>query len=74
MVRNATHGNGVAAFFVAGSQRDLQFTSTRDGVVEEELVKIAEAKKEKRSRMLLLQLLVLTQHRCWISRSHSGEP
>jgi hypothetical protein len=43
-------------------ERDLQFTRTYNCVVEEEFIEIAEAKKQQRSGMLLLQFLVLPQH------------
>jgi hypothetical protein len=56
----------VAAFFVACRQCNLQFARTNNGVLEKELVKVAEPKEQERPGMLLLQLLILPQHRRWV--------
>ena len=47
MVRDAAHGNGLAAFAIAGGERDLQFVGGDEGVLVEELVEVAEAEQEQ---------------------------
>ncbi len=45
MIRNAAHGNGLALFAIARSERDLQLARGSDGVLVEKLVEIAEAEE-----------------------------
>ena len=61
-MRHAAHGNRIAAFFVSGGQGDLQFASADDCIFEEQLVEIAQAKEEKRARVLRFELAVLPDH------------
>jgi hypothetical protein len=49
---------------------DLQLARTRQRVVKKEFIEVAETKKQKRPGMLLLQFLVLTQHRRWVGIAH----
>jgi len=52
VIRHAAHRDG--AFTVAGGEGDLQLAGGDDGVVVEELVKIAHAEEEQGIRVLLL--------------------
>ena len=63
VVRHAAHGNGDAFFFVARGQRDLQFLRGQDGVVEEKLVEISQAKEQQGAGMLLLDGGILPHQR-----------
>ena len=47
VVRNATHGNGLALFAIAGGEGDLEFAGGDDGVFVEEFVEIPEAEEEQ---------------------------
>ena len=62
VVRHAAHGDGLAALLVPCGECYLKLARARDGVLEEELVEVAEAEEEERARVLPLQLLVLPQH------------
>src|SRR5215213_7256379 len=63
MMRHAAHGNGIAALLVPRGQSNLKLARARQRVVKKELVEISQAKKEQRPWMLLLQFMVLPQHR-----------
>src|SRR5271157_303018 len=68
MIRHAAHGHGDAFFLVARGQRDWQLARRDDGVFEEQLVKIAEAKEDERVGMLFLDCGVLPhQWRGWLA-------
>ena len=62
VVRDAAHGDGLAALLVPRGERDLKLARARDGVLEEQLVEVAEAEEEERAGVLPLELLVLPQH------------
>src|SRR5208283_3010635 len=47
VVRNATHGNGLAFFAIAGGEGDLKFAGGDDGVFVEEFVEIAETEEKE---------------------------
>src|SRR6266446_6243005 len=64
MMRHTAHRLRIAAFFVTSSQRYLQFARPNHRIVEEEFIKVAQAKKQQCARMLLLKLLILSQHGC----------
>ena len=58
VVRDAGHRRALA-----GGQRDREELRTRFGVLEEELVEVAEAKEQEEVRIALLELAVLRHHR-----------
>ena len=69
VIRDATHGNGHAFFFVARCERDFQFARRHDGIVVKELVEIAQPKHQQRIRNLLFDGIVLPhQRRCRVRR------
>jgi hypothetical protein len=70
-MRDAAHRDRVAAFFVPRRESNLQFARTCDGIFEKEFVEIAQPEEEERARMLLLEFLVLPQHRGGGSVIHS---
>src|ERR1044071_1552581 len=49
VVRDAAHGDGLAALLVARGQGYLQLARAGDGVLEEEFVEVAEAEEEERT-------------------------
>src|SRR5262249_44016441 len=61
------HGNG-ALTLLARCERDLQEPRRELGVVEEQLVEIAEPEQQQVVRVAALQLPVLPHHRCQIGR------
>ena len=61
VIGNAAHGNG--AFAVAGGEGDLELAGGGFGVVEEELVEVAEAKEEQGVGVLAFGGQVLTHER-----------
>ena len=63
VVGHAAHGDGDAFFLVARGQRDLQLARGDHGVLEEELVEIAQAKEEQRVGMLFLDRGILPHQR-----------
>jgi hypothetical protein len=63
VVRHSAHGHGDAFFFVARSERDLQFFRGHNRVIEEELIKIAEAEKQQCGGMFFLDGGVLPHQR-----------
>ena len=63
VVGHAAHGNGDALFLVARGQRDLQLARRDDGVLEKQLVEVAQAKKQQRVGMLFLDGSVLPHQR-----------
>src|SRR6185369_1633875 len=63
MMRHATHRNRIVAILLPCCECYLQFTRTSVRVVEKKFVEIAETKKQQGPGMLLLQFLVLPQHR-----------
>src|ERR1044071_3701035 len=56
VVRDAAHGDGLAALLVARGQGYLQPAGAGEGVFEEEFVEVAEAEEEERARVLPLKL------------------
>ena len=64
VVRNATHGNGLALFTIAGGEGDLEFASGDDGVFVEEFVEIAEAEEEKSVGVTRFDCVVLLHEGC----------
>ena len=69
-MRHSTHRHGIATLFVTRCECDLQFARTGESVVKKQFVEIAETKKQQCPGMLLLQFLVLTQHRRLIGLGH----
>ena len=70
VIRHAAHGDGRALFLVARGQRDLQLARGDHGVLEEELVEVAQAKEQKRAGMLFLDRGVLPHQ--WSGRLAHG--
>src|SRR5213080_2914171 len=70
MMWHTAHRNGIIALFMAGRQRNLQFTRANDGVFKEEFVEISQAKEEQCPRVLRFQLTVLPDHRSGVGCSH----
>src|SRR6185369_1261550 len=70
MMRHATHGNRIVTLFLSRCECDLQLARAGYRVVKKQFIKVAETKKQQRPGMLLLQFLVLTQHRRWIGIAH----
>ena len=64
MVREAAHRDGVVGPFAPRGQRQFQETAGFLGIFVEHLVEVAHAVQQDRVGMLLLQRLVLPQHRC----------
>jgi hypothetical protein len=62
VVRDAAHRDGLAALLVPRGERDFKLARAGDGVLEEQLVEVAEPEEEERARVLPLQLLILAQH------------
>ena len=62
MMRDAAHRNRIAALFMSGGERNLQLARAQHGIIEKQLVEIAQTKKEDRARMLSLQLMILPEH------------
>jgi len=65
MMRNAAHRNRITALFVTRGERYLQLPRTNHGILEEEFVEVAQPKKQEGTGVLLLELLILPQHRGW---------
>ena len=63
MVGNATHGNGLALFAVAGGEGDLEFAGGDDGVFVEEFVEITEAEEKEGVRVAGFHAVVLLHER-----------
>ena len=63
MEGDAAHGDGGALFLVARGEGDFQFARGHHGVLEEELVKIAEAEHQQGVGYLLLDAVVLPHER-----------
>ncbi len=63
MMRYAAHRYGDALFFVARGQGDLQFARGQDGVVEEKLVEITQAKEQQGAGMFFLDGGILPHQR-----------
>src|ERR1700730_16839631 len=72
MMRHAAHRNRIATLFVTSRQGNLKLPRANDCIFEKQLVKIAQTKEQKRSRMLRFQLLILPDHWSSISRSHGS--
>ncbi len=64
MVGNSAHGQGDAIDLLARGEGDLQLARGGDGVLEEELVKVAHAEEQQRGGMLFLDCGVLPHQRC----------
>ncbi len=54
VVGHSAHGHRDAFLFVAGSERDLQLLRRHDGILEEKLIKVSQAKKQQGSGMIFL--------------------
>ena len=63
MVGDAAHGDGRALFLVARGEGDFELAGGGDGVLEEELVEIAQAEHEQGLGHLLLDAVVLPHER-----------
>ena len=63
MIGHAAHGYSGAFLFVAGGEGDFQFARGEDGVIEEELVEIAQAEHEQGAGNLLFDGVVLPHQR-----------
>ena len=61
-MRDSAHWNRIFAVFVSSREGNLQLARANDRVIKEQLVEVAQAKEEQRSRMLSLQLTVLPDH------------
>ena len=64
VIGDAAHGDGLAFFAIAGSERDLELARGEDGVFVEEFVEIAEAEEEQRVRVTRFDRVVLLHERC----------
>ena len=64
VVGHAAHGNGRALFLVAGGQSDLEFLRGHDRVFKEEFVEVAQAEKQQRVGVALLDGAVLAHQGC----------
>ncbi len=64
VVGNSAHGEGDAIYLLARGEGDLELARGGDGVIEEELVKIAHAEEQQRGGMLFLDGGVLPHQRC----------
>ena len=73
MEGHAAHGHG--PLLIARGEGDLQFSGCGAGVLEEELVEVAQAEEEQRVRVLLLGQGVLAHQRglCGIEVSFGHE-
>ena len=63
VIGHAAHRDGGALFLVARGERDLELARGGDGVLEEQLVEIAQAEHEQRVGHLLLDAVVLPHQR-----------
>jgi hypothetical protein len=63
VVGYAAHRHGHALFLVARGERDLQFPGRDFRILEEELIEVAQAEKEKRLRMFLFDGGILPHQR-----------
>ena len=59
VIRHPAHGNGIAFFFVARGECDLQNARSHHRVLEKEFVEIPQTEQQQGSRMLLLERVVL---------------
>ncbi len=59
VIGHAAHGDGVAFFLVASGEGDFEFAGGKYGVVEKELVEVAEAEHEEGTWDLLLEGVIL---------------
>src|SRR5689334_14773431 len=62
MVRYAAHGNRVVSFLVTRRQRNFQLAGGRDGILEEQFVKVTETKEEQCVGCFLFYGMVLPHH------------
>ena len=66
MIGHAAHGDGRAFFLVARGEGDFEFARGGDGVVEEELVEIAQAEHQQSARDLLLDARDTAASAAWM--------
>src|SRR5882762_318937 len=64
MIRDATHGNGLALFAIARRKRDLQLARGDNGVFVEEFVEVAQAEEQQGVRIARLDGVILLHQRC----------
>ena len=64
MIGNSAHGQGDAIDLLARGEGDLELARGGDGVIEKELIKVADAEEEQRGGMLFLDGGVLPHQRC----------
>ncbi len=64
VIGNATHGNRLTFFAIAGRERDLEFTRGKDRVFVKKFVEIAETEKQQRVRVTRFDRVVLLHQRC----------
>ena len=64
MVRNAAHGNGLALFAIARSERDLQFARSDHRIFVKKFVEIAQAKEQQSVRIARFDRVILLHQGC----------
>ena len=67
MMGHAAHGRALLKAAVAPGQRQLQLAGHESRVIEEHLIKVAQAEKEDAVLVLRLHLQILLHHRCQAS-------